>query len=364
MIAAAERSKLLLPCGIRAVIDVAGLDQQLLDSVSRGGGYFRVLGAGAERDTAFDPGFDGIEVIRKLTRRQGRLDSDHPASNIHPHRRGNDAARGWNHRAHRGALSKVAIRHHGQMMGQHRRFRSVDELLKRGRFDGIRGQEGDDFLAEREHSGCLSIASRRVGSSAKMVAMDRSQAWEILCEFTKSDSLRRHALAVETCVTAYARKFNEDETKWSVTALLHDFDYEIHPDAPDHPMKGEPMLAERGVDAEIRRAILSHANYSGVSRDSMLEKTLFACDELAGFLTACSYVKPGKSIHEVELKSVRKKLKDKAFARSVSRDDIENGAAGMGLELDQHIEFCIEAMKLRAAELGLAGTEAGASTTG
>src|SRR5579872_7129863 len=173
------------------------------------------------------------------------------------------------------------------------------------------------------------------GGFATMVEMERQQAWEILCEFTKSDSLRRHALAVEACVTAYARKFNEDETRWSVTALLHDFDYEIHPDAPDHPMKGEPLLAERGVDAEIRRAILSHANYSGVSRDSLLEKTLFACDELAGFLTACSYVKPGKSIHEVELKSVRKKLKDKAFARSVSREDIENGAAGMGVDLDQ-----------------------------
>src|SRR5271169_2075209 len=108
--------------------------------------------------------------------------------------------------------------------------------------------------------------------------MQREQAWDLLCEFTKSDSLRRHALAVEACVAAYARKFNEDETKWSVTALLHDFDYEIHPEAPDHPMKGEPMLAERGVDQEIRRAILSHANYSGISRDSLLEKTLFACD--------------------------------------------------------------------------------------
>ena len=199
---------------------------------------------------------------------------------------------------------------------------------------------------------------------ATIDAMDREQAWSILCEFTKSDSLRRHALAVEACVTAYARKFNEDQTKWSVTALLHDFDYEIHPDAPDHPMKGEPMLAERGVDAEIRRAILSHANYSGVSRDSLLEKTLFACDELAGFLTACSYVKPNRSIHEVETKSVRKKLKDKAFARSVSRDDIVNGAAGLNVDLDQHIEFCIEAMKQRAADLGLAGTRAGASATG
>ena len=118
--------------------------------------------------------------------------------------------------------------------------------------------------------------------------MDREQAWELLCEFTKSDSLRRHALAVEACVAAYAAKFGEDEQKWSVTALLHDFDYEMHPDAPDHPMKGEPILAERGVEREIRRAILSHANYSGVSRDSRLEKTLFACDELAGFLTACS----------------------------------------------------------------------------
>ncbi len=194
--------------------------------------------------------------------------------------------------------------------------------------------------------------------------MDREQAWNILCEFTKSDSLRRHALAVEACVAAYARKFNEDEAKWRVTALLHDFDYEIHPEAPDHPMKGEPMLAERGVDAEIRRAILSHANYSGVSRESLLEKTLFACDELAGFLTACSYVKPNRSIHEVEAKSVRKKLKDKAFARSVNRDDIINGAAGLNVDLDQHIEFCIEAMKQCAADLGLAGTQAGASATG
>jgi putative nucleotidyltransferase with HDIG domain len=191
-----------------------------------------------------------------------------------------------------------------------------------------------------------------------MDKMDREQAWTLLCEFTKSDSLRRHALAVEACVAAYARKFNEDETKWAVTALLHDFDYEIHPEAPDHPMKGESILAERGVDAEIRRAILSHANYSGVSRDSLLEKTLFACDELAGFLTACSYVKPNRSIHEVEAKGVRKKLKDKAFARSVSRDDIINGAAGLNVDLDQHIELCIEAMKQRAADLGLAGTAA------
>jgi putative nucleotidyltransferase with HDIG domain len=183
--------------------------------------------------------------------------------------------------------------------------------------------------------------------------MTRDQALAILYEFTKSESLRKHALAVEACVTAYARKFGEDEAKWSVTALLHDFDYEMHPEAPDHPMKGEPILAERGVDPEIRRAILSHANYSGVSRDSSLEKTLFACDELAGFLTACAYVKPGRTIAEVEAKSVRKKLKDKAFARSVSREDIINGAQELGVDLEEHIAFCIVAMQGRAADLGL-----------
>jgi predicted hydrolase (HD superfamily) len=161
---------------------------------------------------------------------------------------------------------------------------------------------------------------------------------------------------VEACVVAYARKFGADEQKWSVTALLHDFDYEMHPDAPDHPMKGEPILAGRGADEEIRRAILSHANYSGVPRESLLEKTLFACDEVAGFLTAVSYVKPSKSIAEVDLKSVRKKLKDKAFARSVNRDDIESGARELGVDLDEHIDFCIKAMQARAADLGLAGT--------
>jgi predicted hydrolase (HD superfamily) len=186
--------------------------------------------------------------------------------------------------------------------------------------------------------------------------MDRKQAWDIVCEFTKSDSLRRHALAVEACVAAYALSFGEDEAKWSITALLHDFDWEVHPQAPDHPMRGEPILAERGVPEEIRRAILSHANYSGVPRVSPLEKTLFACDEMAGFLTAVSYVKPTRSIHSVDVAGVKKKLKDKAFARSVSRDDIVNGAAELGVELDQHIDFCIQAMRAHAAELGIEGT--------
>lgn len=185
--------------------------------------------------------------------------------------------------------------------------------------------------------------------------MTREQAWEILCEFTKSDGLRKHALAVEACVRAYAEHFGEDTTTWSVTAVLHDFDWEVHPQLPDHPLKGEPILAARGVSDEIRRAILSHASFSGVPRLSRLEKTLFACDELAGFLTAISYVKPNRSIFEVDVKSVRKKMKDKAFARSVNRDDITTGAAEMGVDLDEHIDFCIRAMQASAKDLGLAG---------
>ena len=185
--------------------------------------------------------------------------------------------------------------------------------------------------------------------------LDREQAWNILCEFTKSEGLRKHALAVETCVTAYARKLGEDERKWSVTALLHDFDWEIHPQLPDHPIKGEPLLAERGVDDEIRRAILSHATHTGVTRVTPLEKTLFACDELAGFITAISYVKPHRSVFEVDVPSVRKKMKDKAFARSVNRQEIVDGALELGVPLEEHIDFCVKAMQSRAEELGLKG---------
>jgi predicted hydrolase (HD superfamily) len=195
------------------------------------------------------------------------------------------------------------------------------------------------------------------------IMITQDQALEILHEFTKSENLRKHARAVQICVAAYAQKFGQDEAKWSVTALLHDFDYEMHPNAPDHPMKGEPILAGRGIPDDIRRAILSHANYSGVARESALEKTLFACDELAGFITAVSLVKPGRSVHEVDAKSIRKKMKDKAFARSVSREDIVNGAAGMGIDLDEHIDFCIRAMQARASELGLEGTASQTTTT-
>jgi putative nucleotidyltransferase with HDIG domain len=186
--------------------------------------------------------------------------------------------------------------------------------------------------------------------------LDREQAWNILCEFTKSEGLRKHALAVETCVTAYARKLGEDEPKWSLTALLHDFDWEIHPQLPDHPIKGEPILAERGVDAEIRRAILSHANHSGVPRVTPLEKTLYACDELAGFITAISYVKPHRSVFEVDVASVRKKMKDKAFARSVNRQEIVDGAAELGVPLEDHIDFCVKAMQANAEALGILGS--------
>lgn len=186
--------------------------------------------------------------------------------------------------------------------------------------------------------------------------LDRQQAWDILCEFTKSEGLRKHALAVETCVAAYAREFGEDETKWSIVALLHDFDWEIHPQLPDHPIKGEPILAARGVEEDIRRAILSHASFTGVARVSLLEKTLFACDELAGFITAISYVKPHRSVFEVDVASVKKKMKDKAFARSVNRQEIVEGAQELGAPLEEHIDFCVKAMQANAEALGIMGS--------
>jgi putative nucleotidyltransferase with HDIG domain len=184
---------------------------------------------------------------------------------------------------------------------------------------------------------------------------DRSTTWNLLTEFTQSESLRKHALAVEACMRAYARKFSADEELWGTVGLIHDFDYEKYPTAQEHPYKGNEILKERGYSDEICRAIMSHAEYTGVTRDTQMEKALFACDELAGFITAVALVKPGKSLAEVEAKSVRKKMKDKAFARSVSRDDIVNGARDLGVDLDKHIAFCIEALKGIAGALGLAG---------
>jgi predicted hydrolase (HD superfamily) len=197
----------------------------------------------------------------------------------------------------------------------------------------------------------------------------REAAWQIVCEYTESPSLRKHALSVETCVRAYGER--EADTlglvandraafieKYAVTAVLHDFDYERFPSLDDHPFAGSKILAELGWPEEIRTAILSHASYSGVPRNSHLEKALFACDELAGFLTACALVKPTKSIHDVEVAGVRKKMKDKAFAKGVHREDIVNGAADLGVDLDRHIGFCLEAMQKNAEELGLAGIQA------
>ena len=184
-------------------------------------------------------------------------------------------------------------------------------------------------------------------------SIDREYCLSILKEYTKSDSLLKHAYAVETCVRAYAKKFGEDENYWGDVALLHDFDYEMFPTSEEHPFKGSEILKEKGFDENFRNAILSHANYSGVPRNNLLSKTLFACDELAGFITAVTYVRPNKTVSEVEVKSVKKKMKDKAFARTVSRDDIVNGAEELGVPLDEHIEFCINAMKENKEELGL-----------
>jgi putative nucleotidyltransferase with HDIG domain len=195
----------------------------------------------------------------------------------------------------------------------------------------------------------------------------REQAWELLTEFTQSESLRKHALAVEACMRACARKFGngttdvskeEDENLWAVVGLIHDFDYERWPTAEEHPYKGSEILKQRGYPEVITRAIMSHAEYTGVPRDTPMEKALFACDELAGFITAVALIKPGKSLAEVDAKSVRKRMKDKAFARKVNRDDIVNGARDLGVDLDEHIAFCIEAMKPIAKELGLDGSAA------
>lgn len=183
----------------------------------------------------------------------------------------------------------------------------------------------------------------------------RDAARVLLGEYTAKPGLVKHALAVEAAMRAYARKLGEDEHAWGLVGLLHDFDYERWPSAEDHPFRGVEILEQRGYPEWFRRAILSHANYSGVPRESALEKTLFACDELCGFLTACALVTAGKSLHEVKVKSVRKKMKAKAFAASVNRDDIVSGASELGVELDDHIGFVLEAMRGIAAELGLDG---------
>jgi predicted hydrolase (HD superfamily) len=205
-----------------------------------------------------------------------------------------------------------------------------------------------------------------VSSPVSHPVPSRDAAWALLTEFTQSPSLLKHALAVESCVRAYGEQqarqlglVGEDISRlidlYSATGLLHDFDYERHPSPQEHPWVGVRILEERGWPAEIRHAILGHAEYTGTPRVSHLDKVLFACDELAGFLTACALIKPSKSIHEVEVAGVRKKLKDKAFARGVSREDVIHGAAELGIDLDQHIAFCLAAMQKDAEALGLSG---------
>lgn len=196
----------------------------------------------------------------------------------------------------------------------------------------------------------------------------REEAWNLLCEYTESEGLRKHMLAVETCVRAYAKKGGADEETWGIAALLHDFDYERWPNQEhaadkEHPSEGAKILREKGYSEEIIRAILSHADYTGVTRESALEHTLFACDELAGFLTACSYVRPSKSILDLEVDSVKRRLKDKAFARGVNREDVRKGAEELGVPLEEHIGFCIAAMRGKAEDLGLRGSVAAAAGT-
>jgi predicted hydrolase (HD superfamily) len=196
--------------------------------------------------------------------------------------------------------------------------------------------------------------------------INRDAAWCLLTEFTQSESLRKHALAVEACMRACSRKFAgasssgdlglSEEDLWGIVGLIHDFDYEKYPSLEDHPYRGNEILKQRGWPEVIGRAIMSHAEYTGVTRDTPMEKALFACDELAGFITAVALIKPGKSLAEVDAKSVRKRMKDKAFARKVNRDDIVNGAAALGVDLDEHIAFCIEALQGIADKLGLDGS--------
>ena len=185
--------------------------------------------------------------------------------------------------------------------------------------------------------------------------MERNAAWELLCEYTKGEGLRKHGLAVEAVMRHFARKHDEDEETWGIVGLLHDFDYEQHPDEHQHPAEGAPILRERGYPEDVVRAILGHADYTGVPRDTLMAKVLYAVDELTGFITAVALVRPSKSVHDVEAASVRKKMKDKAFARSVNREDIVKGAEELGVDLNEHIADVTAAMRAVAGDLGLAG---------
>jgi putative nucleotidyltransferase with HDIG domain len=186
--------------------------------------------------------------------------------------------------------------------------------------------------------------------------LNHDTAWALLTEYTQSDSLRKHALAVEASVRGYARRFGEDEDVWSFVGLIHDFDYERWPDPQNHPYRGVEILRERGCPEFVLKAILSHADYSGVPRETLLERTLYACDEMSGFVTAAALVRPSRSVLDLEASSVRKRMKDKAFARAVNREDLVRGAEGLGIPLEEHIANVIAAMREQADVLGLRGT--------
>ena len=197
-----------------------------------------------------------------------------------------------------------------------------------------------------------SIESSRFAFYSLLTMSTREEAWSLLCEYTKGESLRRHALAVEAVMKAYARRLGEGEEKWGIVGMLHDFDYEMYPNPPDHPLKGSEILRERGYSDEIRRAILGHANYTGVARDSQLARALYACDELTGFIVACALVRPD-GIWDLGAKSVRKKLKDRAFARTVNRDEVYEGAEEFEVDISEHIDFIIIALRNVADSVGL-----------
>src|SRR5918992_2683417 len=191
-------------------------------------------------------------------------------------------------------------------------------------------------------------------------SIDRAAAWELLCEYTKGDSLRKHALAVEAAMRACSKRYGEpdaDENEWALVGLLHDFDYEMFPTPDQHPFTGANILCGRGYSNRIIRAIMGHATYTGVPRDTNMARALFATDELCGFLVACALVRPSRSLDDLEVSSVKKKLKDKAFARTVNRDDIRQGVAELGVDLDGHVRFVIEALKPVQKEIGLKGGE-------
>ena len=184
---------------------------------------------------------------------------------------------------------------------------------------------------------------------------DRQAAWDLLCEYTKTEPLRKHALAVEAAMRAYARKLGGDQKQWAVVGLLHDFDYEAHPNLEEHPLKGAEIMRQRGWPEEIIYAVLCHADHLSLDRKTPMDRAIYAVDELTGLIIAVALVRPNKSIHEVDMKAVRKKMKDKSFARAVNREDVVKGAEQLGVDLDEHIAFVIEALKPVAAELGIAG---------